>query len=180
MARRQARMPVQQRKYFIYDTGVQRYLGGFPVKVDGEGHRFVMLSSEQANYWSRTGVLGLKRLHELEGEERRQVHQISGGRIPMTAEDFERGRVREDQVRTMGAYGLPGKIVKVATKRNAVQDPATHIDNVIRKGGMVTEAAITDEQRRHARINNTQVAMQFSEGMTRKELATTRHPNSKG
>lgn len=180
MARRQARQPVATRKFYLYDANVQRYLGGFPVKIDEDGHRYIMLTDEQAGYWKRTAVVGSVRLPELQGEARRQAHQISGGRIPMTEQDIERGRVREEQVRTMGAYGLPGKIVKVATKRNAVQDPSTRIDNVIKNGGMVTEAAISDEQRRKARMSNSQVLFQMSEGMSKRELASTRHPNSKG
>jgi hypothetical protein len=78
MPRGQSRQPQTLRKYYIYDAGVQRYLGGFPVKVDEQGHRYIMLSGEQANYWMRTGVLGLVRLDELQGDARRQVHQIIG------------------------------------------------------------------------------------------------------
>ena len=160
---------------------MSRYLGGFPVKVDERGQRFLMLTDEQAGYWMRTGVVGKVPLDALEGEARRQVNQISGGRLPMTDADRERGRVREDQVRTMGAYGLPGKTVKVATKRNAVQDPSTHIDNIIKHGGMVTEAAVSDEQRRNARRASTQVLFSSSEGMNKSERSNTfRPPSSKG
>jgi hypothetical protein len=181
MARRQARLPAQTRRFYLYDQAVARYLGGFPVKTDETGARFLMLTDEQAGYWMRTGVVGKVRLEALEGEARRQVNQISGGRLPMTEEDRARGRVREEQVMTMGAFGMPGKKVRVATRRNAVQDPATHIDNVIKHGGMVTEAAITEEVRRNARRMSTQVVFSSSEGMNKSERSNTfRPPSSKG
>jgi hypothetical protein len=178
MARRQAAQPQITRRYYVYDAGVQRYLGGYPVKQDERGQRYVMLTAEQANYWMQTGAIGTVILDQVTGEARRQIHQLSGGRIPMTEEDFARGRSREHQVMSMGAYGLPGKKLKVSTERNAVQDPATHIDNVIKHGGLGTDASISGEARRHARRNNTEVMFSVSEGMSKTELA--RIPGAKG
>lgn len=173
MARRQARLPAKMSKYYVYDAAVKRYLGGFPVKDDETGKRYVMLTDDQAAYFIRNGTIGTVSLDDLQGEARRQVHQISGGRIPMTEADFERGRVRERQVLTMGAYGLPGKKIKVATERNAVQDPATNIDNVIKNGGMVNDASISASERARARRSSTQIVFQQSEGMTKRELAAS-------
>jgi hypothetical protein len=160
MARRQARQPALTRKYYVFDDNVQRYLGGFPVKQEGN-YRVVVLTEEQAQYWMKTGTVGKTPLDTIHGEARRQLHQLSGGRIALHHDE----KVRTTQVVTMGIQGgKPGK-VKVTTTRNAVQNPATNIDNVIKHGGYVMNDEITTEQRRKAR-SAQHVVFSSSEGMT--------------
>ena len=69
-------------KYYIYDPGVKDELGGFKVKRDG-ADAFVMLTKEQAAYFLPLGTVGLKTLKELNEMERKNVHEVLGGRVPL-------------------------------------------------------------------------------------------------
>ena len=88
--------------FYVYDPGAGLEIGTFPVRHK-DGHRIVMMTDAQANYWITTGTIGSVPLKQVaEGTKRSMLHQLSGGRIP-TKEG-----------------GKPGTL-----KRNAVQNPGT-------------------------------------------------------
>jgi hypothetical protein len=97
MARRPVVPPRSSlRTFYVYDPGLtaRDYLGGVPVKQLGD-HLIVAMIDKQAEYWVRLGSIGPVPLEQVNPDQRRFLHQLSGGRIPQ-----EKGAQPKHVIRT--------------------------------------------------------------------------------
>jgi Putative Ig domain len=66
-------------RYYVYDPFMDRF-GSYPVVVEG-GHRFVYMTSLQAEVWLRNELIGPVEFYTLPYARRKRIWQISGRRI---------------------------------------------------------------------------------------------------
>jgi hypothetical protein len=113
-------------EYYIYDPGVKEDLGGMRVVINKDGERVVLLTDSQAGYWVASGVIGRIPLSKVSVNKRTQIHQSTGGRVPLKAED------KPAPMRPTSVQGLKQTILgpvklsgRTPVRRTAVQNPNT-------------------------------------------------------
>jgi hypothetical protein len=137
------------REYHIYDPGTRNEIGGFRVIKNKDGDRVVLMTDLQAGYWVSAGVIGRIKLSDVNPTVRGNLHQMSGGRIPLKEGDKVKLRM--------------GQRTRTPVARTAKQNPNTMADKMTEGYHPVLGTTQTSEEERR---RSPQQARQISEGGT--------------
>jgi hypothetical protein len=137
------------REYYIYDPGTRDTIGGFRVINNKQGDRVVLMTDLQAGYWVSAGVIGRIKLSDVSNTVRNNLHQMSGGRIPLQEGDKVKLHM--------------GKRTRTPVARTAKQNPNTMADKLTEGYHPVLGTTQTNEDERR---RSPQQARHLSEGGT--------------